>query len=176
MRERVINLDLPADRDTVVVVRFGGAVVPVSRARLLELLAREQAYILGSAGVDQPALSPAKVESTPAPAVAAAFDAGSEPPAMSALAGERLNHRSLSNRIKKIYDYSAAGRALRPNHAVHLEEVLRGFDWVVPEHPNTQLEFHLGEICGWGGVNDELKSLIQSFVAQYKQVRYRSPA
>jgi hypothetical protein len=170
MRERVINLDQPSERDTVVVVRFGGAVVPVSRARLLELLSREQLYILGAGG-DAP-------ERTDAAEVAAPqhLSASSEPPAMSALAGERLNHRSLSNRIKKIHDYSVAQRTLRPNHALHLEEVLRAFDWVVPEHPNTQLEFHLGEICGWGGVSDALKSLIQSFVAQYKQVRYRSPA
>lgn len=170
MAERIINLDHQDDRETVVIIHFGGSMTPISRVRLLELLDREQKYLAALATGGKPSRTAdgtgSKSEQSTAPATAI----------LTGIITDRLNHRSLSNRIKKIYDYSTKQRTLRPNHTLHLREILEAFDWQVPDHPNTQLEFHLGEIGSWSTTTDSLKEQIATFLVQYKDVRYRNPA
>ena len=86
-------------------------------------------------------------------------------------AGQTTSHASLSYRIKRIYDFSAAQKKLRPTHAGVLSEMLESFDWTIPEHPNTRLEQHLQEMLDWKAVSAELKQEIREFLGRYLAVR-----
>jgi hypothetical protein len=147
MAARLIDLEAPQESTTAVVVRYRGVLTSVTRERLLALLKLEEQQLetaLGAETVEPAAATPPLVP-----------DAGP------------FTHASLSTRIKKVYDYSVRTRNVRPTHAGLLAEVLSGFDWQIPPHPNTHLVQHLGEIKTWNGVEAPLKAAIDAFLARY---------
>ena len=160
-RPHVINLDDPAWSEAMLFLSFRGTRVPVSRARLLELLEREDAYLglLANGSAPPP---PEKAPPERRPPTTTRTRETVDP-----VVGATTSHASLSYRIKRIYDFSSAQQKLRPTHAGLLAEVLAGFNWELPEHPTTQLEQHLAEIATWRGVSDELKEKIRSFLEAY---------
>src|SRR5687768_13741236 len=132
-------------QDTVIAVTYRGVRTAVSKERLIELLRREEAFLN------------AKTQSGGRPRLSAAGHEPSGEP--TSLRGRQLEltkvtHASLSSRIKKVYMYSAATKALRPAHLGLLQELIANFDWVIPQYPNTRLEQHLGDIKTWSGVPD----------------------
>lgn len=175
----VLNLDDPANETTRIVVTHNGQRVSLSKARIQELLAVEDQLV--AVLVDQKPRTPAspsasKRKSSPATKPrgthAAAPSRVTRPPA------ERLDavtHGSLSNRIKKIFNYTLESRALRPAQASLLQDLIDRFDWRIPEHPNTRLEIHLEEMLTWRGMSPVLARAIETFLDGYLEARRLPP-
>jgi hypothetical protein len=158
-----IDLNDPAQAGTLLFVRFGGVRMTVDARRLTELLEREQQLLALLAG------------GTPAAAKAGDSRKGggsrTKPaPVVTGGAGD-VTHASLSTRIKKIFMFTYESRSLRPAHQQILTDVLDGFDWHIPEHPNTRLDQQLAEIATWPGVPDALKKKIGEFLPRYLEAR-----
>lgn len=167
----IVNLDEGEFAGATILLRFSGVVLPLHKERLLELLAREQAYFasLGSSG---PSSSEVASEAQPT----TGSGGSSHKPRLATKNKPGISHAGLSVRLKRMYTYNLADRRLRAPHAEHLSEVLRAFDWVLPEHPNTLLDFHLKEIASWSGVSADLRREIDVFLARYTEMRYRRGA
>lgn len=162
---RLIDLDA-SQEPTTVVVRYKSVVTPLTRDRVLELLAREeQALTL----LLQTGMAPA---AAPRAANAAPMPLPPDPATVTAgIDGGPITHASLSTRIKKIHDYSAGTRKVRPTHAGLLAEVLAAFDWQIPPHANTHLVEHLNAIRTWQGVSAQLQADIDQFLTAYTTAR-----
>ena len=153
--QRVIDLD-KLDPTEVILVTFGGGRVAITRSRLLDLLQREQDYwsLVSAPGAAEP---PPQFE----------FNA-------QALPSESVSHASLSTRIKKVYTYSLASRKLRAAHVSLLTDLIHGFDWKIPKHPNTKLEVQLVEMLAFKDVPDEFRTLAMGFLERYLQSRRKA--
>jgi hypothetical protein len=162
---KVINFDDSNNEDAIVLISYEGVAVPVTKTRLAELLKREQLFLRASIG------AAATVHDRVPPKAATKRPPKPRQFKKGMLASGPVSHASLSARIKKLYNYSRASRALRPAHQSFLTELLASFDWTIPEHPNTRLDHQLQEICQWSGVSESCRRTIDEFLARYRQVR-----
>lgn len=153
---RVIDMDEPANGDTYVVVGFNGVKLPLSRARLLELLRNEQAWL----GGEQHATIFAPPTSSAAP-----------PAKASHLSPPRVTHASLSYRIKRLHQYTKQAKRLREAQLSMLRELFALFDGVIPKHPNTQLDSQLLEMASWPHVPPKVRGELEAFVDRYRAAR-----
>lgn len=150
----VIDLDTPDHQEVVLAISYRNVKTAISRARLLELLKREEEFLaVMTSSADRTA--------TQSAATGPAF----------VVKAEKVTHASLSSRIKKIYDYSCGTKRLRAAHIGFLRDLVENFDWAIPGHPNTRLEEHLGEMLGWQGVTDEFKGEMERFLKKYREAR-----
>lgn len=167
---KFLDLDAEANRDVTVVTRYRGVPVPLSSARIQELLQREEAFLAMTLGG---AVAPPLRATVPTPAGDSPLDERGLAEKSTSASGRNdlekgVTHGSLSGRIKKIHSYSAASKRLRPMHAGFLADLLRYFDWQIPDHPRTTLVGHLAAIVSWEGVNGELRAQIDEFLRRYE--------
>lgn len=156
MNKRILDLDAPDNKNVVCIVAYGGVKIPITRDRLLELLANEQEWLKASTGAHiQTPVDNGK---------------GEENPVLSPIDGP-ISHGSLSYRVKLIYKYSVSSKRLREAQISLLRELFTSFNWKIPRHPNTALDTQLMEMQSWKKVPAECKKEIEAFLSRYRQAR-----
>lgn len=170
-------IDLDQDQNqTTIVVEFHGLKVRLDRDRVLGLLQTEQEHLVAlSGGTLATPRSDGRKHAPPSRAAPEQNDVKLSA-IVKRLGVEEISHAKLSTRIKKIYDYSAPSRQIRPAHMGLLGEMIASFDWVLPDHPNTHLDQHLDEMLQWDGPTSEFRLQVQSFLKAYRQKRAAAAA
>lgn len=171
MSRKILNLESTELADADVVIQYRGVMVRLDRRRILELIDLEDQWLRGAAPSAGGPVATAAPRSTKAPVAASTGPSG--------IAGDLnpgpASHASLSYRIKRVYNFSKASQTLRETHRGLILELVDRFDWIIPDHPNSQLDFHLREIVGWiAGKDAHAEEKIKIFLERYQEARYRS--
>lgn len=174
LKERIIDLEDSYGDGTTILVRYRGVLTPVTKERLLQMMRREEAYLGGERA--QGAEAPVLIDATAEPVARKPRQDAPKSGRPTTRHKTGVSHAGLSVRVKRMYNYNQSSRRLRATHAEHLEQILDAFDWIIPDHPNSMLDFHLKEISAWDGVSDALRVMIAEFIARYTNARYRRPA